>query len=248
MKAETRENIEKILRSCVNRTLQRVQKDKTYRPFHEALLTKELVTASAFERSFSTSFGQGPIEEISELLASANGYECERQRQTRVDIPKSVSDEITRILSALRSGDSNPSWTKEVERVCAFKKGDRVTERVLSDLWMRNKNNEIFISIKTVKPNIDQTERAKRDMLLLKAHNSNYQTYLGLYYNPGGSKRDDYNWSIPSKIFNMKKDTCVLIGDEYWEKIGGKGTYKSLLRIFEKVGNDTRRQLDKISN
>jgi hypothetical protein len=248
MKDETRENIEKILRSCVDRTLQRVQKDDTYRPFHEALLTKELVMASAFERSFSTSFGQGPIEEISELLASANGYECERQKQTRVDIPKSVSDEITRILSALRSGDSDPNWAKEVERVCALKKGDRVTERVLSDLWMEKENDEIFISIKTVKPNIDQSERAKRDMLLLKAHNSDYQTYLGLYYNPGGPKRNDYNWNVPSKIFNMKKDICVLIGEEYWEKIGGKGTYKSLLKIFEKVGNDTRKQLENISD
>ena len=53
----------------------------TYRPFHEALLTKELVAASAFERSFSTSFGQGPIEEISRILAIATGAECARQKK-----------------------------------------------------------------------------------------------------------------------------------------------------------------------
>ena len=51
MKKTFKVEIEEILRSCVERTLERIAKDKTFRPFHEALLTKELVAASAFERS-----------------------------------------------------------------------------------------------------------------------------------------------------------------------------------------------------
>ncbi len=223
-----------------------MDKRKTYRPFHEALLTKELITASSFERSFSTSFGQGPIEEISKIIAIDNGFLCERQKQIRVDVTKSASDEITRILASLRSGDSRPDWEKEMDRICALQKGDRVTVRVLSDLWLKDNEKEIFISIKTVKPNLDQTERAKRDMLLLKAHDSGYQTYFGLYYNPGGPKRKDYNWHVPSKIFNMKKDECVLIGGEYWEKLGGTGTYYQLLEIFNKVGQETRAKIKKL--
>ena len=49
-------------------------------------------------------------------------------------------------------------------------------------------------------------------MLLLKAHNPKFETYFGLYYNPGGSNRIDYNWLVPNKIFNMKQDKCILIG------------------------------------
>lgn len=247
MKKITKKKIEEILHSCVNRTLKRIEKDETFRPFHEALLTKELVTASSFERSFSTSFGQGPIEEISQLLAVANGYKCKRQSEIHIDITKGARDEITRIIAALRSGDSRPNWAKEVDRVSALTKGDHITERVISDLWMKNKKEELRISIKTVKPNIDQSAIAKSDMLLLKAHDESIKTFFGLYYNPGGSKREDYNWGVPSKIFDMKKDPCVLIGEEYWEKIGGKGTYSSLLTIFEKVGNVTRKQLKKIA-
>lgn len=248
MKTETSQEIEKILRSCVDRALQRIKKDITFRPFHEALLNKDLVIASAFERSFSTSFGQGPIEEISKLLAVDNGYESKRQKETRVDITKSSRDEITRILSSLRGGDSKPNWKSEVARVCALKKGDRITERIISDLWMKKGTEEFFISIKTVKPNIDQSAIAKRDMLLLKAHNKDYKTYFGLYYNPGGSRREDYNWGVPSKIFDMKNDDCVLIGEEYWEKIGGNGTYSKLIKIFKSVGNDTRQKLKRISD
>ena len=248
MKKITQEQITAILQDCVDRAIQRVKKDKTYRPFHEALLTKKLVSASTFERSFSTSFGQGPIEEISQILAESVGAETTRQKETLVNVNKGAIDEIERILSALRSGESPPNWEKEISRVAAFTKGDYVVRRVISDLWIKKENTEIFISIKTVKPNIDQTEIVKKDLLLLKAHNQNFKTYLGLYYNPGGPKRTDYNWSIPSKIFNMKQDKCVLIGSEYWNLVGGKGTYNSLLKIFEQVGNSTRIQLEKIGH
>jgi hypothetical protein len=83
---------------------------------------------------------------------------------------------------------------------------------------------------------------------ILKAHNPNYKTYFGLYYNPGGTNKSDYNWSVPTKIFNMKKDTCVLIGNEYWDFVGGKGTYNSLLHIFKEIGHDTRKQLELIGH
>jgi hypothetical protein len=85
-------------------------------------------------------------------------------------------------------------------------------------------------------------------MLLLKAHDDKYQTYFGLYYNPGGPNREDYNWSVPSKIFDMLNDDCVLIGQEYWDFVGGKGTYASLLDVFGEVGEETREQLAKIGH
>jgi len=248
MKKDTRDEIIAILEKCVNGTIKRVSKAMTYRPFHEALLTKELVAASAFERSFSTSFGQGPIEEISKLLAVSTGAECTRQKLTRVNINKGALDEIGRILSALRDGVSSPNWEKELSRILAFTKGDFVQVRILSDIWIRRSGTEIFISIKTVKPNIDQTEIAKKDMLMLKAHDPKYETYFGLYYNPGGPKRKDYNWSIPSKIFDMTHDACVLIGQEYWDFVGGKNAYNDLLEIFGEVGEKSRSKLKKLGH
>lgn len=248
MKKDTREEIIAILEKCVNGTIKRVSKDATYRPFHEALLTKELVAASAFERSFSTSFGQGPIEEISRILAIATGAECARQKETRVNVNKGAVDEIGRILSALRDGDSAPNWKKELARITAFAKGDFVQGRILSDIWIKRDSNEIFISIKTVKPNIDQTEIVKRDMLMLKAHSPKYETYFGLYYNPGGPRREDYNWSMPFKIFDMVQDKCVLIGQEFWDFVGGNNAYFDLLEIFGEVGEKTRKKLKKLGH
>lgn len=240
MRFETKTKIKEILNGCIEGALRRTKKSSSYRPFHEALLTKSLVSASAFERSFSTSFGQGPIEQISALVAEDNGFICQRQKTTLANIFKGADDEIHRIMAALRDGERRPNWNLEIEKLSAFAKGDTIVRRVISDLWLRKDGIEYFFSIKTVKPNLDQTENAKRDMLTLKAHNSKNQTYFCLYYNPGGEEKSDYNWTIPSKIFDMKTDECVLIGKGYWNTIGGANTYLELLEIFEEVGQETQ--------
>lgn len=247
MEKNTKETIEGILRACISGALKRTLKNKVHRPFHESLLSKEYVMASSFERSFSTSFGQGPVEEISRLIAIDAGYEAQRQKQTLVNIYKGAMDEVYQICSNLRSGETRPDWERETAKLKAYSKGDTLVIRVISDLWLQKDGIETFISIKTVKPNLGQTEHAKKDVLLLKAHNPEYQTYFGLFYNPGGPERADYNWTMPMKIFDMHNDEAVLIGKDYWNKLGGdETTYEELLKIFEKVGAETRPQLTKL--
>jgi len=105
VKDQTKEKIFKIVLNCVNGTIDRISRDSTFRPFHEALLSKELINAAAFERSFSTSFGQGPVEEISQIVAQDTGALAERQKETMVNVYKGAIDQIDRIMSGLRSGD-----------------------------------------------------------------------------------------------------------------------------------------------
>ncbi len=243
MNEVTKTKIEIILLECVTNAINRTEKNIQHKPFHEALLTKELNAASAFERSFSTSFGQRPVEEISREIALSTGAEAIRQKETIVNINKGAQDEITRILNRLRAGESSPNWKNEIKKISAFNKGDYIAERIISDLWVKKNEKEYFFSLKTVKPNLDQTQIAKRDMLLIKGHNPEYCPFFVLYYNPGGPEKKNYNWSIPNKIFNIINDNCVLIGKEYWDFIGGNGTYSSLLETFQKVGLETRNML-----
>ena len=35
----------------------------------------------------------------------------------------------------------------------------------------------------------------------------------------------------------MKKDEVLLIGDEFWEKIGGAGTYQALIDAVNEIGS-----------
>lgn len=244
---ENREKIKKILSDCVagamKRTTKKIVEKKSHKPFHTALLTEDIVRISSFERSFSTSFGQGPIEKISELVALQNGFEAQRQKETLLNLYKGAVDEVERICSALRSGNQKPNWKKEIQTLSAFNKGDTVVRRVISDLWLKKNNKEYFISIKTVTPNLDQSEIAKKDMLLLKSENANYDTYFALYYNPNGTERKNYSHSFPMKMYDMHNDECVLIGKDYWDFLGGTGFYEELIQIFAEVGEETKKSL-----
>lgn len=244
---ENREKIKKILSDCVagamKRTTKKIAEKKSHKPFHTALLTEDIVRISSFERSFSTSFGQGPIEKISELVARQNGFEAQRQKETLLNLYKGAVDEVERICSALRSGHQKPNWKKEIQTLSAFNKGDTVVRRVISDLWLKKNHKEYFISIKTVTPNLDQSEIAKKDMLLLKSENADYDTYFALYYNPNGIERKNYSHSFPMKMYDMHNDECVLIGKDYWDFLGGTGFYEELIQIFAEVGEETKKSL-----
>ena len=61
------------------------------------------------------------------------------------------------------------------------------------------------------------------------------EAYYALPYNPYG-KREDYEWSFPARWFNMKEDEAVLIGVEFWEKIGGVGTYQAFIDAVNEIG------------
>ncbi|GAA4887581.1 TdeIII family type II restriction endonuclease [Ferrimonas pelagia] len=250
MKAVTRQKIKEIVHSCVeraaNRTARNLEGSGGKKPFHEALFSTEALKFSAFERSFSTSFGQGPIEEISLLIAKDNGFEAIRQHEEELCVFKGSVDEIEQICSSLRDGNSQPNWNREKKRICSFNKGDVVSRRLISDLYLTKLGVKYYVSIKTVKPNLDQTEKAKRDMLLCLASSPENKPVFALYYNPYGEEKIDYAHSVPNKLFDMSKDECVLIGKEYWDFLGGKGTYSVLLALFDEVGKEAKLIVDRM--
>src|SRR5689334_34786 len=176
---------------CISNTIIRLKNEDTYRPFHSALLSEDALFWSRFERSFSTSFGQRAIQEISRLAALAGGAkECNILRETSVSLKANQLSAINDHVTKIRGGNlSKPvNWARDLREIREASRGRskiRVV-RVISDLWyVRNRINH-YISIKTVKPNIDQTAEAKRDLLKLRLGQPNCKVFFGLYYNPYG--------------------------------------------------------------
>ena len=108
-------------------------------------------------------------------------------------------------------------------------------------MWWNKDGVDNYISLKTVKPNIDQTTVAKEDCLYLAVNNPNCNVYFGLPYNPYGECKEDYAHNPPMGIFDFRHDPVVLIGKEMWDTIGGYGCYEELLDIAAEVGEETRR-------
>ena len=68
--------------------------------------------------------------------------------------------------------------------------------------------------------------------------------YYALAYNPYGKKKD-YKWTFPMRWFNMHEDESVLIGNEFWDLIGGEGTYKTFITEVNKLGKEYRGRIYK---
>ncbi len=251
MNTHYRELIADEFRNCVKGTITRVlETEQTYRPFHTALLSEEAVFWSAFERSFSTSFGQRVIEEIARLVALSNGATyAKRQVETIVQIDVAYEAAIHEEMRLLRGRNRTLAyaWQPTLQRVLkARPTGDTVKIRVISDMWWYKNGVDNYISLKTVKPNIDQTAVAKEDCLHLTVADPNCNAYFGLPYNPYGECKEDYAHNPPMRIFDFRHDPVVLIGKEMWDTIGGDGCYEELLDIAAEVGAETRRTIAKM--
>tara|TARA_B110000037_G_C17079440_1_gene489326 strand:- start:937 stop:1236 length:300 start_codon:yes stop_codon:yes gene_type:complete len=55
--------------------------------------------------------------------------------------------------------------------------------------------------------------------------------------------KEDYDWWVPFRWVDMNNDSSVLIGDEFWELIGGKGTYENFITEVSKLGQEYKERI-----
>ncbi|PFG72725.1 Type II restriction endonuclease, TdeIII [Bacillus sp. YF23] len=209
-------------------------------PFGFHLVPSQVWKGSKFERSFVTTLGQRIFEQIGKIIAEGAGAFAENQYDQEVTINTWRSEQIDTILREQRSRNRLPNWEEEVTEILALNNPITQNFLVKSDLYIRRTDGtEEFYSFKTVKPNLDQTELAKKNMFRLIASDQGYEAYFGLPYNPAGEGNlyRSQSHKLPFALFEMDYDPCVLIGAELWNKIGDdENTYDELLSIFEEVG------------
>lgn len=261
MNIETRNKIEEHLRGVMKRIVEKrtVQEPfneeeiKNKNPFGYRLVPIEVWKGSKFERSFVTSLGQGIFEQIARIIAEGSGAMAENQYVKTIRLNSWQLEKIDNILEKQRK-QKNTSKTKTKGSIIKVKtineeldflrelETDRYQDvNVLFDLYIKREDGaEEYYSLKTVKPNLDQTETAKKDMLRLMTAEQNSEAFFALPYNPAG-EGEIYKsaHAIPYKLFDMDNDNNVLIGKKLWDKIGAdNNTYNELLDIFDKVGEE----------
>ena len=212
--------------------------ERELRPLHFALVPAGVWKGSKFERSFVTSLGN--VWEKAAIEASRGvrawmqqGYVYEGQihsEQLRV---------IQRILGDLEAGRRRPNWDAEVAEVFAAATGPTEASRLIADVAIgdsdADKASHDYFEIKSPKPNSDQTKVSKEKMLKFAAMERRECYYYALPFNPYGT-RPSYAWSPPARWFDMKNDRVVLIGVEFWERLGGPGTWEDLITIARREG------------
>lgn len=208
-------------------------------PFGYRLAPIEIWKSSKLERSLVTSLGQKCFESLAKIIAEGSGAKSENQHVENITIKTFRKEKIDDILKMQRKSERLPNWNDELNEILALDNQRYEDLTVRFDLYIfRQNGKEEFYSLKTVKPNLDQTEIAKRDMLYTRSVKE-CEVYFALPYNPAG-EGGNYKrvHSMPYSIFDMDNDESVLIGKDFWNKVGqDENTYNELLSIFDRVGS-----------
>src|SRR5699024_7543950 len=217
-------------------------------PFGFRLVPLEVWQGSKFERSFVTTLGQGIFEQIAKYIAEGTGAYAENQHKQEVVLNTFQNETIDNIISKQRQsttrGKKNsinvPDLHEEIEYLQNLNTPSIIESIIISDLYVKRLNGrEEFYSFKTVKPNIDQTAIAKKNLLSLRVSDKNFESYFALPYNPAGDGKSylEAGHPLPKKLFDMDDEDFVLVGAPLWNKLGeDSNTYEELLKIFEESG------------
>lgn len=254
---KVREAILTEVRDMMDRVMDRVlypdpfvvEKHHASKPLYAALVPDEIFKGSHFERRFVTPFGS-IWEKLTVSAATVYHGCCIQGYPVHGTVGKTSLQRIQEVLNRLEHPANGvrtkPDWESELAYIKAGG-GNPVPVDVVCDIYIpstRTGENYAF-ELKAPLPNSDQTKVSKEKMFKLLAMNEHpvKAAYYALPYNPYGIKREDYAWTFPARWFNMKHDASVLIGEEYWNMIGGEGTFDFFIREINKLGVSYRERI-----
>lgn len=225
------------------------EKHHANKPLYAALVPDEIFKGSHFERRFVTPFGS-VWEQLAVAVATAFHGDCHRGYSIEGTIGEERLQRIQEVLNRLEHGLNGekkvkPNWKEEIKYVLDGG-GEPIPVSVTCDIYINSQvdGKRYAFELKGPLPNSDQTKVSKEKILKLLAMNERpvRGAYYALVYNPYG-RRENYSWSFPKRWFNMVEDECVLIGDDFWNFIGGEGTYQKFIREINALGVEYKERI-----
>ena len=250
--------IQAVIRGMMDRVLEKVlvedpfipDEHRANKPLYSMLVPDEIFKGSHFERRFVTPFGTA-WERLALVAAEKGLGHGELGHEVTGRVNRERLRRIQQILNELEHGQEGekrrrPNWKSELAFVLEGQSGQSVPVTVVCDVYAVavKKNRRYAFELKAPLPNSDQTKVSKEKLLKLHAMESPQvdEAYYALPYNPYGLK-EKYAWTYPARWFAMKEDPVVLIGDEFWEKIGGTGTYQAFITAVNEIAPNYKERI-----
>ncbi|GIV26315.1 MAG: TdeIII family type II restriction endonuclease [Bacteroidia bacterium] len=241
--------IENVLRNSLRNKFQNYNPEPASMPFHTRLLGKDRMALFSFIHSLNTNFGTSIFEPVALALAACNFVSAASQQSAGNYISSESQRVIQNIIDNLSSANSSPNKVKEIEairEVC--QKGEMKKVKLTKvDIKLIDHNDTIYlIDLKTAKPNAGGFKEFKRTLLewvattLAENPTANVQTIIAIPYNP--YEPQPYNRWTMRGMLDLEYE--LKVAEEFWDFIGGEGTYGNLLEIFENVGIELRPEID----
>ncbi|MEH2009392.1 TdeIII family type II restriction endonuclease [Nostoc sp.] len=215
------------------------------KPFQAALIPPELIRINQFERGLSTKLGNC-FEECARLIALEHHQDVRRSYdiKSKVSIAAFAQAELQKqnYEFAAKKEQAKPSFEQMITAVInACRSDDLEIKVVRADLYILAKDGtEFLFEIKAPKPNkgqcLEVLQRLLRFHLLRGVNRPQLQAYYAMPYNPYGITKADYKWTQAKSYLPFEEP--VIIGNEFWNIVGGATAYEELLEIYLEVGRD----------
>jgi hypothetical protein len=189
--------------------------------------------------SWNTSFGQRFYEKIAATIALSSGKDAHTQWQSPIEISEDrvakidqIVVDIGKYLKTKGKEGKAPNVDNEIKEILEIPNKNIVEDRNdnIIDVYFDKK---YLFDIKTVGPNKDNWISFKKKTLKWSARMDKrvYGTIV-IPYNPKAPK--PYS-AIGFEYMQVGKD--ILVAEDFWDLIGGKGCYDDIFTAFKKVGN-----------
>jgi len=220
-------------------------------PFHYRLLGKDRMALFSFIHSINTTLGTSIFEQVAEMIAEPLEKQAIGQyKKFEGYISSEAVLKIDALMRELRSAARTPNKEQETQLILSSSKqgdiGKKIKKRV--DLFVQKQDGtEYYFEVKTAKPNINEFAGIKKQLLewiaMRGSQNPNIKikTIVAIPYNPYEPKPYE-RWTLQG-LFDLRQE--VLVGDEFWDFLGGKNTYEDLLKVFEQAGLELYPEIDK---
>jgi type II restriction enzyme len=241
--------IKEIVKSTLKQKFEDYKPEPASMPFHIRLLGKDRLALYSFIHSLNTNFGTSVFEPVSKALGSYRFVES----KTHVDAGNMISSDaqvaIQNIMDGLETSSRLPNKQKEIETIrgVCVKGTMKKVKPTKVDLKIVDHDGTIYLTdIKTAKPNAGGFKEFKRTLLewvavtLAQNPDAQIQTFIAIPYNPYEPKPYS-RWTMRGMLdlnYELK------VAEEFWDFLGGEGTYQELLDIFERVGIELRPEID----
>ena len=249
LSADQKVEIEEVLKKGLRNKFQNYNPEPASMPFHTRLLGKDRLALFSFIHSLNTNFGTSIFEPVALTLAKNNFKSAQSHVKAGEYISATAHKRIQKIMDDLSTAQTSPNKPDEIEsirKVCQDGKMNKVKLTVV-DVFLTSKSGEIFLfDIKTAKPNAGGFKEFKRTLLewvaatLATNPKASVNTLIAIPYNP--YEPQPYNRWTMRGMLDLNNE--LKVADEFWDFLGGKGTYNDLLDCFEKVGIELRSEID----
>lgn len=243
-------NVKNVLIRGLRNKLANYHPETNNMPFHAYLIGKDRMALFSFIQSLNTTFGVSVFEPVAVELAQGRFKRAEHQFPIGAQISTASQHTIQRIIDTLTTATAEVNKSREIEMIQAVcQTGEMVSVRpTLVDVLVESHDGQVYLfDIKTAKPNAGDFQKFKRNILewiavfLGQNPDAKVHSAIAIPYNPY-HPQPYARWTMRGML---DLNSELYVAEQFWDFLGGEGSYQAILSIFEEVGLQMREEIDK---